>query len=162
MKGETQAVHLAKVMQKHKLYPEYELALPLVKVKKNSFKKLTQGDILLLGLDGLELILLLEECVCANAEINEAQNSFKIKITNIVEKTDISNHSKKYEILKCSFGMLQSRKLEVGHKIDIAQLNLEDVTLFTEGRKQAEGKLVKVDDEIAIQIIKVNKNEKQR
>ena len=56
--------------------------------------------------------------------------------------------------------MLQSRKLEVGHKIDIAQLDLEEVTLFTEGKKRAEAKLVKVDDEIAIQIIKVNKNEK--
>ena len=162
MKGETQAVHLARIMQKHKLYPEYELALPLVKVKKNRLKKLTQEDILLLGLESLELILLSEECVCAKVVINEAQNSFKIKIEDLVENTEISNDSKKYEILKCSFGMLQSRKLEVGHKIDIAQLNLEEVTLFTEGKKRAEAKLVKVDDEIAIQIMKVNKNEKQR
>jgi len=160
MKGETQALHLARIMQKHKLYPEYELALPLVKVKKNNLKKLTPGDILLLGLDRLELILLLEECICAKVLISEAQNSFKIKIENLVDHTEISNDSKKYEILKCSFGMLQSRKLEVGHKIDIAQLDLEEVTLFTEGKKRAEAKLVKVDDEIAIQIIKVNKNEK--
>ena len=157
MRAETQAVHLARIMQKHRRYPEYELILPLVKVKKNRLKKLTQDDILLLGLEGLELILLSEECICAKVLIDEAENSCKIKIENLFKNTEISNNSKKYEILKCSFGILQSRELEVGHTIDITQLDLEEVTLFTEGKKRAEAKLVNVDGEIAIQIIKVNK-----
>jgi len=160
MRGETQAVHLTKIMQKHKLYPEYELALPFVKVKKSSLKKLMQGDILLLGLEGLALILLLDENICANVVLEEVQNSIKIKIVNVVEDTVLSNDSKKYESLKCSFGTVQSRRIEVGHKIDIASLHLEEVNLFVEGKKRAEGRLVKVDDEIAIEITKVNKNGK--
>ena len=160
MKGETQAVHLSHIMQKHKLYPEYELALPFVKVKKNSLKKLRQGEILLLGLEGLELILLSEESICANVVLNEAHNSFKVKITNLVKDMDISNDSKKYEVLKCSFGMLQSRKLEVEHKIDIASLNLHEVLLYAEGKNIAKGSLVNVDEEIAIEITEVNKNGK--
>lgn len=160
MKGETQAVHLAKIMQKHKLYPEYELALPFVKIKRTMLKKLSHGDVLLLGLDHLELILLLEEKICANVVINEAHNSLKIKIMSIEEDPIETNDSKKYEVLKCSFGMLQSRKLEIGHKIDIAQLNLEETKLFVEDKNIADGMLVKVDDEIAIKIKEVNKNEK--
>ena len=56
--------------------------------------------------------------------------------------------------------MLQSRKLEIGHKIDIAQLNLEETKLFIKDKNIAVGMLVKVDDEIAIKIKEVNKNEK--
>jgi hypothetical protein len=160
MKGETQAVHLSHIMQKHKLYPEYELVFPLVKAKRTVLKKLTQGDVLLLGLEQLALVLLSEGKVCANVVIHEGNNSLKIKIISLEENSIETNDSKKYEVLKCSFGMLQSRKLEVGHKIDIASLNLEKVKLFIETENRAEGILVKVDNEIAIEITKVNKNGK--
>jgi len=123
-------------------------------------KKLTQGDVLLLGLEQLALVLLSEGKVCANVVIHEGHNSLKIKIISLEENSIETNDSKKYEVLKCSFGMLQSRKLEVGHKIDIASLNLEKVKLFIETENRAEGILVKVDDEIAIEITKVNKNGK--
>jgi hypothetical protein len=61
MRGETQALHLAKMIQKHKLYPEYELALPFLLVRKNSLKKLSKGDVLLLGDENLNLKLLKED-----------------------------------------------------------------------------------------------------
>ena len=49
MRGETQSLHLAKMIQKHKLYPEYELILSFLLVKKKCVKKFSKGDILLIG-----------------------------------------------------------------------------------------------------------------
>ena len=155
MRGETQSVHLAKVMQKHKLYPEYELVLPFLLVKKNSLKKLSKGNILLLGDVSLNLNLLKEDEFFGNVEIEESKNSRKIKIINIEKQTELSNHSKKYETLKCSFVFLQSRSFEVGHKIDISSIDLGKVNLLIGSEKLAEGKLVNVDEEVAVEITKV-------
>jgi len=155
MRGKTQSFHLAKMMQKRKVFPEYELVLPFLLVKKNSFKKLSKGDVLLLGDDRLNLKLLKNNELLGNVEIEENENSCKIKIANIQEQADLSNHSKKYEILKCSFDFLQSRIFEVGHMIDISSIDIEKVNLLVGNKKLAEGKLVNVDEEIAIEIIKV-------
>jgi len=155
MRGETQSVHLAKIMQKHKLYPEYELVLPFLLVKKNSLKKLSKGDVFLLGDNHLNLKLLKENEFFVNVEIEEGRNSRKIKITNIQKYALLANHSKKYESVKFSFGFLQSRSFTVGHKIDIASTDLGKVNLIIENKKLAEGKLVNVDEEIAIEITKV-------
>lgn len=156
MRGETQSVRLAKMMQKHKLYPEYELALPFLLVKKKSLKKLSKADVFLLGDASLNLKLLQEDDLFGNVKIEESENSRKIKIINIEKQTEIPTHSKKYEILKCSFDFLQSRVFEVGHKIDISSIDLGKVNLLIENKKLAEGKLVNVDEEIAIEITKVN------
>ncbi|TET88774.1 MAG: hypothetical protein E3J96_02605 [Sulfurovum sp.] len=155
MKGETQAVHLEKMMQKHKLYPEYELALSPILVKKNALKKLASGDLFLLGLPSLEMILLEEGNISANVVLNESGNSSKVKIIHRNKSTMKQTDSKKYQIVKFSFGVLQSRKLEVGHKIEIAQLNLHEVKLLVDGKNIAKGSLVNVDEEIAVQIDEV-------
>ena len=155
MRDETQSVHLANIMQKHKLYPEYELVLPFLLVKKKSVKKLSKGDVLLCGDDRLNLKLLKEGELLGSVEIEESRNSCKLKIVNIEKQTDLLNHSKKYEILKCSFDFLQSRIFKVGHMIDISSIDLGKVNLIIENKKLAEGKLVNVDEEIAIEITKV-------
>jgi hypothetical protein len=156
MRGETQSLHLVKMMQKRKLYPEYELILPCLLVKKNSIKKLSKGDILLVGDDRLNLNLLKDDGSFANVEIEEGENSRKIKIIDIQIYTGLSDHSKKYEIVKCSFDFLQSRTFEVDHKIDISSVNLKKVNLIIKNKKVAEGSLVNVDEEIAIEITKVS------
>ena len=51
---------------------------------------------------------------------------------------------------------MQSKALEIGSTIDITHVDLEKVTLVAEGKMIAEGSLVNVDEEIAIQIKKVN------
>ena len=155
MKGETQAVHLTTMMQKHKLYPEYELALPLVQIKKNRLKKLTKGDVVLLGLESLKMILLEEGVTCAGAVMDETENSSKIKITERIKSTIILCDSKKYQSIKISFGIIQSRKLEVGHKIGVSSLNLQKVMLVVDDKNIAKGSLVNVDEEIAVQIDEV-------
>jgi len=157
MRGETQANHLLKMMQKHKLYPEYELALSLIQVKKNSLKKLSKGDILLLGLDSLKMILLEEGEICASVVIDESENSSKVKITQLNTSTTEQSDSKKYETVKISFGMIQSRKLEVGHKIGLTSLGLEEITLVIEDENIAKGSLVNVDEEIAVRIDEVRR-----
>jgi len=160
MKAETQANSLASLVQKKKKYPEYELALPLFEVKQVRLKKLEVGDVLLVGLSQLDLIMFTEAGICANARVFRNKNTQKIKITYLDKDTLKREHTKKYEILKCSFGRLQSRKLEVGYTLSISKLNLQEVKLFVKGKNIAEGTLVKVDDEIAIQITKVENNAK--
>ncbi len=155
MKDETQAVHLAKIMQKQNLYPEYELILPPVQIKKSKLKKITKEDVILLGLERLELNLLSEGNICATVSVIKEKNSKKIKITSLNHSVNTTDQHKKYEILKCSFGFLQSRVVEVGHKIDISSLNLNKVSLSINDKVLAKGSLVNVDDEIAIQIEKV-------
>ena len=156
MKAETQANALASLVQKKKHYPEYELILPPFEVKRSNLKKLELGDVLLVGLDTLPLSLLSGSYVCANVQLVHEESIHKLKITNLEKDTLQQEHTKKYETVKCSFGMLQSRKLEVGYKVGIAQLDLQKVSLFVKDKNIAEGRLVKVDDEIAIEITKVN------
>ena len=157
MKAETQAVHLEKMMQKHTLYPEYELALSPVQLKKNSIKKLSKGDILLLGLDNLNMILIDEGEIRANVVMNKSENSSKLRITQLNMSTIGRSNSKKYETMVISFGMIQIRKLEVGHTLGVSSLKLQEVTLWVEDKNIAKGSLVKVDEEIAVQIDEVKR-----
>ena len=157
MRGETQALNLEKMMQKHKLYPEYELAFPPIQVKKNALKKLTSGDLFLLGMHRLEMILLEEGNISANVVLNESGNGSKIKIIKLNGSTTEQTNSKKYEVVEFSFGIIQSRTLEVGHQIETAQLNLQEVLLHVNGKNIAKGSLVNVDEEIAVQIDEVRK-----
>jgi len=156
MRAKTQSLHLSKMMQKYKPYPEYELVLPFFLVKKNSLKKLLEGDVFLLGESHLSLNLLKDDELCGNVDIEESENSRKIKIININKHMSLSSDSKKYEKIKCSFDFLQSRVFEVGHKIDISSIDLEKVNLFLGKKKIAKGILVNVDEEIAIEITKVS------
>jgi len=156
MKAETQATHLVKMMQTQKHYPSYELTLPFFSIKHSALKKLAPHDVLLVGLSRLELQLVKKEKVCAIA-LWEKEG---IKILDIPEEIDIAEHTKKYETIKCSLGMLSGTKLEVGHWVDTLQFDMEDITLYAKGKKLAKGKLVNVDDEIAIAITKVVENEK--
>jgi len=157
MRGRTQANHLEKMMQKHKLYPEYELAFSPIQVKKNSLKKLSKGDILLLGLDSLKMILVEEGGIRANVVIKKIENSSKIKIIQLNRSMIEQSDSKKYETVKISFGMIQIRKLEIGHNIGVTSLNLQEVTLVVEDKNIAKGSLVSVDEEIAVQIDEVRR-----
>jgi len=156
MKAETQANSLASLVQTKKKYPEYELALLPFEVKQSKLKKLELGDVLLVGLNQLELVLFKEIEMCANVSMFRDENTQKIKIEYLHKNTIKEEHTKKYEKVKCSFGRIQSRKLEVGYKVSISQLNLQEVMLSVKGKNIAEGTLVKVDDEIAIQVTKVN------
>ena len=69
----------------------------------------------------------------------------------------MSNNSKKYQALKFSLGKLQSRKLDIGYRIDITARPLQDVTVMVEENIYATGYLVNVDGELAVKIDKVEK-----
>lgn len=155
MKAKTQALHLEKMMQKHHLFSEYELALPPIQVKKNALNKLTSGDLFLLGMHHLEMILLKEGNIVANVVLNESGSSSKIQIIKLNRSATAQNNHKKYKVVEFTFGVIQSRILEVGHQIETAQLDIEEVSLHTDGKNIAKGSLVNVDDEIAVQIDKV-------
>lgn len=156
MKHETQALHLAKMMQKHTRYPMYELTLPLITVRSNKLKKLSVDDVLLTGFDRLEFLLIDRDTICANMQLKPMENTHGAEIVYLTEDTIKQSNSKKYKTLKISLGTVQSKAPEIGSTIDITHINLEKVTILSEGKTIAEGSLVNVDEEIAIQIKKVN------
>jgi len=156
MKAKRQTNHLAKMMQEYKFHPEYELALPLFQVKKSALKKLLEEDVLLLGLYDLELILIKKGQVCASVSRDDNKTNHKLTITNLHQERAKEKNTKKYEILKCFFGTVQSRRLKVGHTVDISGMNIEEVALIAGEINIAQGILIRVDDEIAIQIKKVH------
>ena len=94
--------------------------------------------------------------IYATMRLRPIHNTYGSEIVYIVEDTIKQLDSKKYKTLKISFGTVQSKALEIGSTIDITHLDLEKVTLISEGTTIAEGSLVNVDEEIAIQIKKVN------
>jgi len=155
MKGETQSAHLQKMMHQHKRYPEYELVLPPFSIRKKSLKKMGQGDVLLLGLDFLDLELLKEGETCAKVTVEHVAESTKLRIVSLPETSYNTNDSKKYEKLVAIFTTLQIRKLEVGHKVEIPSVEIGEMALFSGNEKCFKGRLVTVDDEIAIEITEV-------
>jgi len=155
MNGETQANRLAQLMQKKGSLPSYTLALPSVSVRSSSLKKLESGDILLLGLNSLECVLIDSDKVCASLVLTKQNNRHGMQIIEI--EPIKTNDSKKYENIKLIFGNVQSRTLTVGHMIDIAQICLDKVTLVSQEKKIATASLINVEGEIAVKIDKVER-----
>jgi len=155
MKRETQALHLARMMQNHVRYPGYELALPPVMASHKKLKKLSVDDVLLTGFDTLESILIDEEEICAKLQLKKLDNRYKAEIVHLDEGSVKQPDSKKYKTLKISFGRVQSNVLELGQMIDITDMDMGTVRLVLEDKTIAEGSLAIVDEKIAIQIKKV-------
>jgi len=155
MKRETQAQRLAEMVQNQIQYPAYKLAFPLLEVRRSKLKKLSVDDVLLTGFDRFEFVLIDGKSVCARTVFGYAGNIPKIEITDLSEDTIEDSGNKKYSILECSFGTVKSKVLELKHAIDITHIDLEQVSLSSEGKAIAQGILVNVDEEIAIQIKKV-------
>ena len=156
MKGKMQSLHLQEMMQQHKRHPEYDIVLPSFLMKKKKLLKLKVNDVLLLGLTHLELELHQNGSSCATVDLDSHGETLKVKIRNINHTLPTIFSAKKYEKITCSFGKIQSRQLEVGHKIEVSVLNMKQVTLYVDNTKIAEAKLVMVDEEIALNIIEVN------
>lgn len=156
MKSETQAVRLARLVQRHIQSTKYELVLPSVIIQSKKLKKLSRGDLLLTGFDRLDLLLMDGEKTCANAQLKKRDKRYSTEIVDLAIETEKQSYSKKYKKLIISFGKVQSNVLEPGQAIDITHLDMERVTLVSKGKRVAEGSLVSVDKEIAIEIEKVN------
>jgi len=156
MESETQALHLARVMQRHVQNPSYELALPLVMVPKKKLKKLSEGDLFLSGFDRLEFIMLDRDTICAEMKLKKVEKRYETEIVNVRQDAIEQYDSKKYEILKVTFGSVQSKRVALGEMINIAHIDMERVKLVLKNKTIAEGSLVIVDEEIAIEIKRVN------
>lgn len=154
MRGETQADHLEEMMRKHPLFTYYELTLPSVALKRTNRKKLKAGDLILLHQERPSLTLYLDGCHVAKVQLDRCQKSISV-LELYTDSERESLNEKKYEILRCSFGNIQSKALSKGMKLDISELDLTKLTLFVEGEAVAEGRPVWVENELAVEIIKV-------
>ena len=154
--NETQALRLAQMVQKHATHKSYELALPLVEVRSDKLKKLSVGDVFLLGLDSLALILIDGETIYASVVLKKLRSNHYLELIEVKkEQVDKAKH-KKFVKLRFSCGEVKIQTLKVGQSIEMAQIDLENVNLVLENKQLAEGSLISVDDEIAVKIDKVN------
>ena len=160
MNAENQANRLAKLMAKQQHIPSYELAFPPISIRSTKFQKLEVGDIFLLGLKHFTCLLLDDTMIYAEVTLCHEDNREYFKITKRIKAPDLSSGSKKYETVKCTFGNIQCRVLEVGHRIDIGSLDLHHVDVIYNGKRFATASLVNVNDEIAVKINKINKEVK--
>ena len=142
-------------MQKYKRYPEYDLTLAPFLLKKKTLKKLSKKDVLLLGLNSLDLYLMQGGVFYAKLAFEQYAETLKLNIVSLKVNTDMAYDSKKYEILYPSLGKVQSRQISLGHKVEISTQDVSDVTLFSEQGKVVKGRLVIVEDELAIAITEV-------
>lgn len=155
MKGETQANRLEMLMIKHHVYQKYTLALPLVEAKKSDIKKLQKGDILLLGLDCFQLVLLDDQGICAEVKLKDSYGDIEVIALN--DEEDEQRMNKKYRVLTLSFGTVESRKPAIGQSIKVTDMRFDKLMIQVNNRNIAEGSLVTVDNRIAVQIDEVKR-----
>jgi hypothetical protein len=157
MRGETQATHLEKMMRKHPLFSHYTLTFPPVPIRRNRLKKLQKGDVVLLHLTHPKLQLWQEGCYAADVEMKACTEH--IAVTKISEGSVpyTPADSKKHALLLCTFGVVQSRTLQEGMKMDTGTIDFTDVTLTVEGEAVATGMPVWVEETIGIEITKVKR-----
>jgi len=153
--NETQAVRLAQMVQKHGTHKSYELALPLVEVSSNKLKKLSVGDVFLLGLDSLEMILIDGETMYGSVALKNLRSHYYLELIALKEAQTSSAKRKKFVNLRFSCGEVKIQTLKVGHTIEMEQVDLKKINLVLENKNIAEGSLISVDDEIAVKIDKV-------
>ena len=106
---------------------------------------------------GGTLVLIDNENICARVVVEMIGESCYLEILNIDKHSIKPNDSKKYQTLKVSLGELQSRKLDIGYRIDITQRSLQNVTVRIEENNYARGCLTNVDGMLAVKIDKVEK-----
>lgn len=152
MESETQALHLARMMKKHIHNPQYELALPLIGIRRSTLKKLSVNDVLLLDETVLEFILLEGDVICADLTLKRMEDSYDIVVTQLHHKAIVSKASHKYESIKLSFGQCQMKRCAVGDSLALTQFDLEKIMLIWDEKKIAEATLVNVDNAIALKI----------
>ena len=153
--NETQALRLTQMVQKHAAHKSYELALPLVEVRSDKLKKLSVGDVFLLGLESLELILVDEEAIYARVILKKLRSNHYLELIELRKEQVDKAKRKKFAKLRFSCGEVKIQTLKVGHNIEMAQIDLENVNLVLDNKYVAVGSLISVDDEIAVKIDKV-------
>jgi len=156
MRGETQATHLEKMMREHPLFQDYDLTLPPVTIRRSSLKKIEKGAVILLHLIHPELQLWRNGNVCAVVEMDRCKKTVTIIDTEI-EKKYLLKSSKKDETLFCLFGSVSIKETKGGTAIDVSTFDMERVLLTVAGERIARGRLVWVDEEIAVEIEKVER-----
>jgi len=157
VKDDRQADRLRQMMQKQRVVPSYELLLPLVSLSTKAYRQLALNDVLILGLEDLELILVKDEMIYAKVKLLKSDNLFGLEIIELCKKPIKPSDSKKYETLKLSFGFVQCKVLEKDSKLRAEQINFKKVSLILRNIKIAEATLVLVDEKIALRIDKVEK-----
>ena len=154
MRAETQADRLERLFNARKVYPEYRLTFGPFEIKKSALKSLETGDVFLLGASTQELVLLRESTVCARVMLEESAKGIRIRVISTLRES-LKNDTKKYQRVEVVLGLLQSRKLELDHTIEAKDIRLDRLDIVVNGEKIAQGSLVKIDGETAVQIDKV-------
>ena len=155
MKIDNQALRLEHLMKLHRCSPLYELCFPSFRVKKRALEKLALGDVLLLGLDRMEMCLLSKEHGDLNVLLSFHKKKIYIQILSPLEKSIAREKHKKYRDIKLSLGRVEAQMLKRGQTIETEEIDLDNIVLSAEEKIVARGRVVEVDNEIAIEIREV-------
>ena len=159
MKADTQAVHLEKLMQEKKSLSSYKLALPFYKIMRSDIKTLSQNSIVLLGLKSLECVLLSDENTITKLKRLKSTSTLDFEIMTTSKIVPLKDDVEKYARVSCILKSIEIASLNLKTMITIEDIDFMHVEVYFDGVPQAEGKLVSVNDEIAIEITKVTKDE---
>jgi hypothetical protein len=127
-----------------------------MEIRQSTVKKLSEGDIILTGSRSMTFALWEDNGVLA-AEARLYGCSSRLKIVKQYEPSVKTHHSKKYDILKCTFGSLYAKVVEHHGILDISDQDITQTILWLGRKKIAEGRIVYAEKQIAIEITKVKR-----
>jgi len=153
VKVDNQSQKLSKLVESKSTLPRYEVVFPPFIIKKSTQKNLEIGSVIDIALNSLEFWMLEYDLVIAKLSLQKDGRHYKLVITDIIKESLDTKEYKKLCI--ASFGYIQSRSVEVNHKIDISSLNFEDISIRQNTKPIAKAKLVWLNQKISLQITKV-------
>jgi hypothetical protein len=146
---DNQSNKLSKLVKAKSVVPRYEVILPIFDIKKKSLKHLKEGSIIDTSYESLEFWMLQDGVLKAKVEPTKYARGYKLKIV------DNAQHILEDSLFVCCVGYLHSRCIDIGHKLDISSLDLEDIDIRYKAKTIAKGKMVMVDKKASIMITKV-------
>ena len=153
---DAQARQLIAMMNCTPVLSRLEVCLPPFEIKRSSLEKLARGDILVLPTQRLEVAIYGEgDHIVAYGLYGNYSDIPSILIVEHSPKPLSPNDSKKYELLKISFGGVEKRELVQGKIVKLHQDKMYDATLYRGKEQIAYASLVQVDKKAALQIREV-------
>jgi len=156
MPPKTQALKLYKMMnQKIKTY---EVRLDDFRVKRKDLESIGVSDILPLGLDDLALRLCKDDYIYGHIHYDAHTRQWQIIKTDTL--VNLEKKYQHYDRVIARVTKLSRMSLDKKVLLEEDEIPLDNILLFVENRCIAEAVLIRVAGKIALQIRKVNKDEK--
>jgi len=155
VKVDNQSKNLPKLVINNSFLPRYNIILPPFSIKKGTQQNLQQNSVIDIAMQNLELWMIDDSSMLvAKLSLQKDGRHYKLLITEVTQESLETKEYKK--AFFASLGYIQSRSIELNHKIDISSLNFEDISIRQNTKLLAKAKLVWLNQKISLQITKVD------